>query len=141
MLIVRFFGRVAVRSSRSSSSCRCCDSLRYANTLRSHPASSSFHRRSAAAKSSTPIIILTGTVITSTFQLPLPLPPLPLSLLERIRYFLALALARGGVTGLPALRPPYEYLAFFSDGFKIWKEHMSVSSTLIIPPALSNSPQ
>ena len=22
-----------------------------------------------------------------------------------------------------------------------WKEHMSVSSTLIIPPALSNSPQ
>jgi len=29
----------------------------------------------------------------------------------------------------------------FSAGLRIWKEHMSVSSTLIIAPALSNSPQ
>jgi len=28
-----------------------------------------------------------------------------------------------------------------SAGFKIWKEHSIVSSTLIIAPALSNSPQ
>jgi len=48
---------------------------------------------------------------------------------------------RGGVIGLPEFNPPYWYFAFFSAGFKIWKEHMSVSSTLIIPPALSNSPQ
>ena len=27
-----------------------------------------------------------------------------------------------------------------SDGFSIWKEHISVSSTLIMAPALSNSP-
>lgn len=47
----------------------------------------------------------------------------------------------GGVTGRPELRPPYWYLAFFSEGFKIWKEHMRVSSTDIMPPALSNSPQ
>lgn len=48
---------------------------------------------------------------------------------------------RGGVTGRPIFMPPYGYLAFFSAGFKIWKEHSSVSSTLIIAPALSNSPQ
>ena len=65
-----------------------------------------------------------------------------------------------GVWGL--LIPWYWYFAFFSLGFRIWKtsgqregcwalnykqsfltwkEHMSVSSTDIIPPALSNSPQ
>lgn len=48
---------------------------------------------------------------------------------------------RGGVTGRPELRPPYWYFAFFSEGFRIWKLHMSVSSTDIMPPALSNSPQ
>lgn len=26
--------------------------------------------------------------------------------------------------GLPELRPPYWYLAFFSDGFKIWKKNL-----------------
>lgn len=31
-------------------------------------------------------------------------------------------------------------LSFFSAGFKTWKEHISDSSTLIIAPALSNSP-
>lgn len=30
---------------------------------------------------------------------------------------------------------------FFSAGFRIWKEHIRVSSTLIMAPALSNSPQ
>lgn len=61
-------------------------------------------------------------------------------------YFLALAALaefRGGVTGRPEPRPPpppYGY-SFLSAGFKIWKEHMSVSSTLIMAPALSNSPQ
>lgn len=48
---------------------------------------------------------------------------------------------RGGVIGRPEFKPPYWYFAFFSDGFRIWKEHMSVSSTDIMPPALSNSPQ
>lgn len=29
---------------------------------------------------------------------------------------------RGGVTGRPEFIPPYWYLAFFSDGFRIWEE-------------------
>lgn len=33
------------------------------------------------------------------------------------------------------------YFCFFSAGFRIWKEHSRLSSTLIIAPALSNSPQ
>jgi len=32
-------------------------------------------------------------------------------------------------------------VGYSSVGFRIWKEHISVSSTLIIAPALSNSPQ
>lgn len=47
----------------------------------------------------------------------------------------------GGVTGLPMLMPPYAYFCFFSAGLRIWNEHSSVSSTLIMAPALSNSPQ
>lgn len=52
-------------------------------------------------------------------------------------YFLAcfVIMPLGGVTGL------LELGFFFSAGFKIWKEHISVSSTLIMAPALSNSPQ
>ena len=41
-------------------------------------------------------------------------------------------------------RPSYSLCwkrPFFSAGLSIWKEHMSVSSTDIIAPALSNSPQ
>ena len=41
---------------------------------------------------------------------------------------------RGGVTGLPAFSPPYGNF-FLSAGFRIWKEHISVSSTDIIAPA------
>jgi len=37
------------------------------------------------------------------------------------------------------LRP--NLFCFFSAGFKIWNEHSKLSSTLIIAPALSNSPQ
>jgi len=48
--------------------------------------------------------------------------------------------ARGGVTGRPEFSPPYGNF-FLSAGFNIWKEHMSVSSTDIMAPALSNSPQ
>lgn len=70
----------------------------------------------------------------------------------------------GGVTGRPCPDPPYENVFFFSAGFKIcvfngtmisrrwptyasrrvvltWNEQRRVSSTLIIAPALSNSPQ
>lgn len=36
--------------------------------------------------------------------------------------------------------PPAAAPAFFSAGFRIWKEHIRVSSTDIIAPALSNSP-
>jgi len=36
------------------------------------------------------------------------------------------------------LRPNF---CFFSAGFRIWNEHSKLSSTLIIAPALSNSPQ
>ena len=46
----------------------------------------------------------------------------------------------GGVAGLCVPRL-WKRLAFFSAGFNIWKEHMSVSSTLMMAPALSNSPQ
>ena len=33
------------------------------------------------------------------------------------------------------------YFCFFSAGFRIWKEQRRLSSTLIMAPALSNSPQ
>lgn len=33
------------------------------------------------------------------------------------------------------------HFCFFSAGFKIWNEHSRDSSTLIMAPALSNSPQ
>ena len=46
-----------------------------------------------------------------------------------------------GVPGRDDCMPPMAYLPFFSPGFKIWNEHMSVSSTDIMAPALSNSPQ
>jgi len=46
-------------------------------------------------------------------------------------------LVLGGVLGLPAPAMPY----FLSAGFKIWNEHIKFSSTLIIAPALSYSPQ
>jgi len=52
--------------------------------------------------------------------------------------------ARGGVAGRePPLepRPPYAKRCFFSAGFRIWNEHINVSSTLIMAPELSNSPQ
>lgn len=55
------------------------------------------------------------------------------------------------VVVLPKTLPPLEGFAvvvlpkpnfnFLSEGFNIWKEHISVSSTDIIAPALSNSPQ
>lgn len=40
--------------------------------------------------------------------------------------FLGAWVVRGGVTGRPEFTPPYWYLAFFSDGFKIWKEQIAV---------------
>ena len=52
--------------------------------------------------------------------------------------------SRCGVAGLFAPLfggAPNAYRCFFSAGFRIWNEHISVSSTLIIAPALSNSPQ
>lgn len=58
-----------------------------------------------------------------------------------VHLFLGAWVVRGGVTGRPEFTPPYWYLAFFSEGFRIWNEHMRDSSTLIMPPALSNSPQ
>lgn len=58
-----------------------------------------------------------------------------------VHLFFGAWVVRGGVTGRPEFTPPYWYLAFFSEGFRIWKEHMRDSSTLIMPPALSNSPQ
>jgi hypothetical protein len=48
----------------------------------------------------------------------------------------------GGVVGLlfvEELLAPYVNF-FLSEGFKIWNEHIRVSSTVIIEPALSNSP-
>lgn len=56
-------------------------------------------------------------------------------------YFFFAPPPRGGVIGRPDSEPPYGNFCFFSAGFKIWKEHIRVSSTLIIAPALSNSPQ
>lgn len=45
-----------------------------------------------------------------------------------------------GVPGLGAALFPNPNF-FLSAGFNIWKEHMRDSSTLIMAPALSNSPQ
>lgn len=61
-------------------------------------------------------------------------------LYKSVYFLLFFAVPRGGVTGLPVFIPPYGNF-FLSAGFKIWNEHMRVSSTLIIAPALSNSPQ
>uniref|UniRef100_A0A182UTS2 Uncharacterized protein n=1 Tax=Anopheles merus TaxID=30066 RepID=A0A182UTS2_ANOME len=45
----------------------------------------------------------------------------------------------GGVTGRPELRPPYWNLRL-SAGFRIWNEHINVSSTdIIAPPFVSLS--
>ena len=44
---------------------------------------------------------------------------------------------RPGVPGRPV---PYRCCAALA-GLRIWNEHMRVSSTVIIAPALSNSPQ
>ena len=43
--------------------------------------------------------------------------------------------------GLDVVVLPKLDFGFLSAGFNIWKEHISVSSTLIMAPALSNSPQ
>ena len=43
--------------------------------------------------------------------------------------------------GLDVVVLPKLNFSFLSAGFNIWKEHISVSSTLIMAPALSNSPQ
>jgi len=51
------------------------------------------------------------------------------------------ALLRGGVLGLLPIMLPNPPISFLSAGFKIWKLHMRFSSTVIIAPALSNSPQ
>lgn len=47
---------------------------------------------------------------------------------------------REGNRGVVVYRRP-NLFCFFSAGFKIWNEHSRLSSTLIIAPALSNSPQ
>lgn len=47
----------------------------------------------------------------------------------------------GGVPDFAVVVLPKLNFVFFSAGFNIWKEHISVSSTLIMAPALSNSPQ
>lgn len=47
----------------------------------------------------------------------------------------------GGVPVLTVVVLPKPNFGFFSAGFSIWKEHIKVSSTLIMAPALSNSPQ
>lgn len=46
-----------------------------------------------------------------------------------------------GVADLAVAASPKPNFGFLSAGFNIWKEHIKVSSTLIMPPALSNSPQ
>lgn len=46
-----------------------------------------------------------------------------------------------GVPGLGGALLPNPNFGFLSAGFNIWKEHIRDSSTLIIAPALSNSPQ
>ena len=62
------------------------------------------------------------------------------------RYFLPVCRTAGGVLGrlgppAPPTSPACVSRCRFSAGLRIWNEHMSVSSTLIIAPALSNSPQ
>ena len=47
----------------------------------------------------------------------------------------------GGVLGLLPIIDPNPPMSFRSAGLRIWKLHMRFSSTVIIAPALSNSPQ
>jgi len=58
----------------------------------------------------------------------------------RAYYFFFFAV-RGGVDGRAVSAPPMGNFCLRSVGFRIWNEHMSVSSTDIMAPALSNSPQ
>ena len=53
---------------------------------------------------------------------------------------LPVSFPRGGVLGRPPASPPKPCTCFFSAGFRIWKEHIRFSSTVIMAPALSNSP-
>lgn len=46
-----------------------------------------------------------------------------------------------GVEGFVGVKVPKPNFGFLSAGFNIWKEHINVSSTLIMAAALSNSPQ
>lgn len=77
-----------------------------------------------------------------------PLPPpraRPTPATQRF-YFLPVCRTAGGVFGrlgppAPPTSPACVSRCRFSAGLRIWNEHMSVSSTLIIAPALSNSPQ
>ena len=62
-------------------------------------------------------------------------------LVEPSGRLLGLGDLRGGVLGLLPIMLPKPPMSFLSAGFKIWKEHMRFSSTVIIAPALSNSPQ
>lgn len=48
---------------------------------------------------------------------------------------------RGGVDGRAPIIEPKPPMSFRSAGFRIWKLHIKFSSTVIIAPALSNSPQ
>lgn len=85
------------------------------------------------------VVMTTGGVVAVATQVPqLTVISCYLDFLPGL---LLLGPALGGVTGRPLFSPPYWYFAFLSAGFRIWKEHIKVSSTLIIPPALSNSPQ
>jgi len=60
---------------------------------------------------------------------------------QQILNYLPTFTPAGEFPGLVVVVLPKLSFVFLSAGFNIWKEHISVSSTLIIAPALSNSPQ
>ena len=58
-----------------------------------------------------------------------------------VRVYFPPALFRGGVLGRDPIMLPNPPMSLRSAGFNIWKLHIKFSSTVIIAPALSNSPQ
>jgi len=80
-------------------------------------------------------------VVGDVTNWPLIFVPVSFFLNRNLTYFLGTLLAVG-VAGLALpISDACANLCLFSAGFSIWNEHISVSSTLIMAPALSNSPQ
>lgn len=50
---------------------------------------------------------------------------------QYVHLFLGAWVVRGGVTGRPEFTPPYWYLAFFSEGFRIFKMQTQINRDIM----------